>query len=415
MTAGSAGLTGSAGSVEGVLQTGSAASTGSAGSYLGGVLETVRGWLGTYISVADELDLDLLALWAAHTHVAMETYTTPRLVLDSAMPGSGKTTVLEHLQRLCVRPIQAASISSPALLARMLDREMRTILIDEVDRSLDPKKPGVEDLIAILNSGYKRGATRPVLVPGRGGEWDVAEMTTYSPVAMAGNAPALPDDTRSRCIRVLLMPDLFGTVESSDWEEIEPTAVEIGESLAEALDRFRDDVRTVRPPLPAGCVGRVKEKWHPLARVAAVAGGRWPSTVESLINRDLEDIAMEREEGLMKLPPAVVLLRDLHSVWGEHEVFVATPTLIGRLIALNPEYWGDGSSYGRQLTAQRMGRMLTQSAKVRATRDSAKARGYARSSFERVWRQLGIALSSEPAGPVEAAEPVLALPEEEPW
>lgn len=431
--AGSAGVAGSAGSVEGVMVAGSPGSTGSAGSYLAEVLETVRTWLGTYISVADDLDLDLLALWAAHTHVAMETYTTPRLVLDSAMPGSGKTTVLEHLQRLCVRPIQAASISSPALLARMLDREMRTILIDEVDRSLDPKKPGVEDLIAILNSGYKRGATRPVLVPGRGGEWDVAEMTTYSPVAMAGNAPALPDDTRSRCIRVLLMPDLYGTVESSDWEEIEPTAVEIGESLAAALDRFRDDVRTIRPPLPAGCVGRMKEKWHPLARVAAVAGGRWPSTVDSLINRDLEDFAMEREEGLMKLPPAVVLLRDLHSIWGEHELFIATPTLIGRLVALNPEYWGDGSAYGRQLTAQRLGRMLTQSAKVRASRDSAKARGYTRSSFLRVWRQLGIApstepsepvepgkpatmaLSTEPAEPVKPVEPATPLHEEEPW
>src|SRR3546814_15954853 len=85
---------------------------------------------------------------------------------------------------------------------------MRTILIDEVDRSLDPKKPGVEDLIAILNSGYKRGATRPVLVPSKGGEWDVSEMSTFSPVAMAGNAPHPPDDTRSRCIRVLLLPAL---------------------------------------------------------------------------------------------------------------------------------------------------------------------------------------------------------------
>jgi hypothetical protein len=397
---------------------GSDGSDGSGGSVLGGALETVRRWLGTYICVADDLDLDLLALWAAHTHVAFETYTTPRLVLDSPMPGSGKTTVLEHLQRLCLRPIQAASISSPALLTRMLDREMRTILIDEVDRSLDPKKPGVDELIAVLNSGYKRGATRPVLVPARGGEWEVAEMSTYSPVAMAGNAPALPDDTRSRSIRVLLMPDLFGTVESSDWEEIEPIAVEIAENLAEALDRFRDDIRTVRPPLPPGCVGRIKEKWHPLARVAAAAGGRWPEVTRALITRDLEDIEMEREEGLMKLPPAVVLLRDLYTVWGSQEQFIGTPTLVGRLVALNPDYWGDGSSYGRQLTAQRMGRMLTQSAKVRATKNaSSTARGYTRQSFTRAWRQLGITPPSEPPEPSEPSEPSspLALIEEEPW
>jgi hypothetical protein len=57
-----------------------------------------------------------------------------------------------------------ASISSAAMLARITANEVRTLLIDEADRALNPKRPGVDDLIAILNSGYKRGATRPVLV-----------------------------------------------------------------------------------------------------------------------------------------------------------------------------------------------------------------------------------------------------------
>jgi hypothetical protein len=46
-------------------------------------------------------------------------------------------------------------------------------------------------------------------------------MSTYAPVAMAGNSPRLPDDTRSRAIRIPLLPDLDGTVEESDWEHIE--------------------------------------------------------------------------------------------------------------------------------------------------------------------------------------------------
>jgi hypothetical protein len=96
---------------------GSDAQDGFDGSILGGALTVVRAWFGRFVSVPDDLDLDLLALWAAHTHVALETYSTPRLILDSTMPGSGKTTVLEHLQRLSYAPIQAASISSPALLA----------------------------------------------------------------------------------------------------------------------------------------------------------------------------------------------------------------------------------------------------------------------------------------------------------
>lgn len=375
------------------------------GSYLGVILQTVRDWLGTYICVVDDHDLDVLALWAAHTHVAFETYTTPRLVLDSTMPGAGKTTVLEHLQRFSLSPIQAASISSPALLARMLHKEMRTILIDEVDRSLDPKKPGVEDLIAILNSGYKRGATRPVLVPAKGGEWDVAEMSTFSPVAMAGNAPHLPDDTRSRCIRVLLMPDVYGTVAASDWEEIEPDAVAIGDALRQTLGDFREQIKALRPELPEGCNGRMREKWSPLARVAAAAGGRWPETVAALIRRDIQEVEMEREEGLANLPPAMVLLKDLHEVWQEGEPFLPTSRIIERLVAHNPEYWGELSAYGKRLTAQRMGRLIIQSTKVHSTKNSSDIRGYTRDAFARAWRQLGIDPGNKPSQTVEAVEP----------
>ncbi|WP_246021470.1 DUF3631 domain-containing protein [Arthrobacter echini] len=338
----------------------------------------------------DDLDLDLLTLWTAHTHLAFETYSTPRLILDSSMPGSGKTTTLEHCSRLCFAPIQAASLSSPALLARMLHQGMRTILIDEVDRSLDPKKQGVEDLIAILNSGYKRGATRPVLTPGKGGEWDVTEMSTFSPVAMAGNAPHLPEDTRSRSIRVLLMPDLDGKVESSDWEEIEPEAEDLGARLAEAADQIREEVRTARPPLPAGCVGRTKERWYPLKRVAAAAGGRWPGIADQLIERDIEEQQMDREDGMTNVPPAVVLLRDIHQVWPTGSTFVPTAELITELIHHNPAMWGQGSSFGRDLTVQRLGRMLVQAFKIHSARQGDSKRGYHRAAFDVAFRRLRI-------------------------
>ncbi|MDF2562563.1 MAG: hypothetical protein K0R99_4009 [Microbacterium sp.] len=379
------------------------------GSKVSGVLNDIRRWLERYICVVDELDIDVLTLWAAHTHVAFETYTTPRLVLDSTMPGSGKTTVLEHLQRLALRPIQAASISSPALLARMLDKEMRTILIDEVDRSLDPKKPGVEDLIAILNSGYKRGATRPVLVPSKGGEWDVSEMSTFSPVAMAGNAPHLPDDTRSRSIRVLLMPDVYGTVSPSDWEELEPDAIDLGTALAEVLDQYRNAVREARPELPAGCTGRMREKWNPLARVAAVAGSRWPAVVAQLIERDIYEVEMERAEGLLNLPPGMVLLKDLFAVWEDVEPFLPTSTILERLVQQNPEYWGDASAYGKRLTAQRMGRLIVQATKIHSTKNAMDVRGYARDRFAKAWRQLGITLPDRPSGTVGTVEPSMVV------
>jgi hypothetical protein len=239
------------------------------------LLKEVRDWFAAYICTVNDADLDLLTLWAAHTHLVFETYTTPRLQIDSPVPESGKTTCLEHLQRLCNRSVQIASLASPALITRMLNVELRTILIDEADRSLNPDKEGIGELLAVLNSGYKRGATRPVLVPAKGGQWEVREMPTFAPVAMAGNNPNLPDDTRSRMIRVLLLPDTRGEVDESDWELIELDATSLHDQLAAWAEQVRDEVRTERPGLPDGIIGRFREKWSPLKRVAAAAGGGW--------------------------------------------------------------------------------------------------------------------------------------------
>jgi hypothetical protein len=368
---------------------GSTSSVGPVGSS-DGVLDRVSAWLRRFICTVHEEDIDLLTLWAAHTHLADVVYTTPRLVLDSPVPGAGKTTTLEHLGKLSLRPLQAASLSSPAMLARLLDQELRTILIDEADRNLDPKRPGVEDLIAIINAGYKRGATRPVTVPDGKNGWTVAEMPTFSPVALAGNAPHLPEDTRSRTIRVLLLPDYEGRVEDSDWEEIEVDALDLGIALAQWADTVRDVVRVVRPDMPEGCNGRSKERWSPLRRVAEVAGGRWPAVADALIRRDLLEAQMNREDGMVTTPPAVTLLRDLAEIWPADRAHLASSVLITNLITHNPQQWGEFSSFGKALTPQRMGRMLAQGFQVNSARQGDGPRGYYRQTLAPVWRRMGI-------------------------
>lgn len=307
------------------------------------------------------------------------------------MPGSGKTTVLEHLQRLCLHPVQMASLSSPALLTRMLDAGLRTVLIDEADRSLDPKKDGIADLLAVLNSGYKKGGTRPVLTPGKGGAWNVSEMPTFAPVAMAGNNPNLPDDTRSRTIRVLLFPDLEGRVEESDWELIEEQAVDLGDRLSRWADCVREVVRTERPPLPEGITGRARERWNPLKRVAAAAGGRWPEVVDVLALTDKARLDMDREDGMLRDKPQITLLRHLLALWPDGATFVPTSDLIDSLVRSHPENWGEESPYGRALTAQRFGRMLAQAFGVNRTRlDRSGPRGYTFASLEPALRRLGL-------------------------
>ncbi len=337
----------------------------------------------------------------------VETYTTPRLVLDSPVPGSGKTTVLEHFERLCLKPVQVASLSSPALLTRMLDAGLRTILIDEADRSLAPDKEGIGELLAVLNSGYKRGATRPVLVPIKGGGWEAVEMPTFAPVVMAGNNPDLPEDTRSRSIRVLLMPDIDGTAAESDWEYIEDDARRIGERIAVWAAGIRDEIRATRPALPAGVTGRARERWSPLKRVAAVVGGHWPSVVDDLAIRDIARIAIEREDGIVQQRPAVALLAHLHEVYSTDERFVATDQLIERLVRAHPETWGHESGFGKRLTAQRLGRMLVTAYNLHSDRPGGVGpRGYLRSTLAPAFRRFALDPANKPVEPVEPAEPV---------
>ncbi|WP_087484545.1 DUF3631 domain-containing protein [Brachybacterium massiliense] len=378
---------------------GYAGSTGYAGSKergAGTVLEAVRAHLGRYLMPASDEDLDVLALWAVHTHLARETYTTPRLLINSPMPGSGKTTVLEHLERLVPNGIQMATVSSPALLPRILAsrEEPTTLLIDEAEKALNPQKLGIDDILGILNSGYKVGGTRPVLAPSKDGGWNVDNMPTFAPVAMAGNAPDLPEDTMQRTITVLMFPANDGEVEESDWELIDIQVRDLGLAIAEWADSIRDDVRNTRPEVPQGCVGRIKERWLPLKRVAVFAGGDWPERVDLMIRHDLDQMRQDKEEGLTAMRPHEHLVIDLHALYesGQQDFLPTTDAILPLLASRHPERWGDASKFGKALTAQRLGRMLSKNYSIRSERetDGDQQRGYFRSQFVKAWRAVGI-------------------------
>lgn len=356
------------------------------------VLNTVREHLGTYLMPASEDDLDLLALWAISTHLAEETYTTPRLIITSPVAGSGKTTVLEHFERLVPNPVQMASVSSSALIPRLIDAQPSTLLIDEAEKSLNPNKPGIEDILGIINSGYKRGGSRPTLVPDKETGWKVQKLSTFAPVAMAGNSPHLPDDTVSRAHTVTMFPALEGDVEETDWELIDGDVLDLGLRVAAVADTLRDTVRNTRPPVPSGCVGRIKERWLPLKRIAALASENWSDRVDQMILHDLESMQRDKEDGLARMPIHVHLIRDMYGVFeAEGEQFIGTEVFRTSLVQSHPDRWGSNCSFGKELTGKRIAQMLSKNFTIRAGKspDSAR-RGYWRRDFERAWKAVGV-------------------------
>ena len=222
-------------------------------------------------------------------------------------------------------------------------------------------------------------------------------MPTFAPVAIAGNLPELPADTVSRTIRVLLLPDIDGIAEESDWEAIEPDVKALRDRVVEWANSVREDIRKTRPDLPEGITGRLREKWAPLRRVADAAGGRWPELVDRLAVEDKEQIMRDRGDGLRIDKPHIVLLQDLAEYWPQGEDFVATHDLVAKLAIWHPEMWSAASPFGKSLTAQRFGRMLVKNYKISSSDPLQRGgpRGYYLKHFTSAMQHLGIRPPSE--------------------
>jgi hypothetical protein len=384
-----------------------AGSSGSAGlektEELARVLQALADWFRRFVYLPDQSGYDLLALWVAHTWAIEWLWTTPRLLLESPVPESGKTTLLDHMDKLCRDPLKIGSAASPALLARCLENGPRTLLLDEVDRTLNPRDPGTAERVAILNTGYKRGGNRPVLVS-KGSDWVAKEFPTFAPVAIAGNTPELPDDTRSRCIEVRLLPAISAPIEDSDWEEIEPDAELLREAILQAVEAIGEQVQSHRPSLPKGCISRNREKWLPLKRIAAQAGPDWEQRADRLIEADLEHQQASKEAGVHSKKPSVLLAEHLSEYYRTSPGFSSSEEARQWLVKKHPEAWGEQSSYGRELTLQRLGQMLSKSYGITSQRPDT-VRGYTENQFAQVWNALGIRLPEQPAEPAEPEEP----------
>jgi hypothetical protein len=322
-------------------------------------------------------------MWVMHTHVAEQLPATPRLLLDSEHPGSGKTTVLEHLAHLCPNPLLSCNMSG-ASLSRLLATGPRTVLCDEVQRLA---KTARVDLWSVVNNGYRPGATRTVAVNGKGG-WTSVDLPTFAPVAMAGISPELADDTLSRSIRLVCRPDFDGVVADSDWYEIGESAATLAGFVGRWADSVREDLveRRVTIKLPAGCIGRGKDKWRPLLLVAATLGDDdWPARVFKLAARDVAHAAAEREAAAATPTASEALMRDLAGVWVKGQAFMATAELAKRLTSSNPGRYGN-------LSPVNLGRSVKRACEVAAVQPRrGAARGFRHADLAQVWPSFGVA------------------------
>jgi hypothetical protein len=364
------------------------------------LLRDIRAFLCRFCVFPDEHCAVAVTLWAAHTHMVKYFHTSPRLALLSPEPWSGKTRVLEVLDLLVPESLFCLS-ASPAAIFRTLAGRQITLLVDECDTIFTRrgKDDSNEDLRALLNAGYKRGAVIPRCV---GPKHEVRSFEVYAATALAGLGD-LPETVMSRAVIIRMR-------RRAPTENIEPFRSRQHESAGHELrDRLNEWGQAVGPAageawpgLPAGVVDRPAEVWEPLVAVADAAGGEWPS----IAREACKALCSAPKENQVSL--GVRLLGDLRKIFGDaialHTVTILERLCGGTTYGLEPDApWNElhGKPLGERGLASMLKRYGVSSVKVKI--DGRALQGYRREVLWDAWQRY-LPPPSEQAEPAEPAE-----------
>jgi hypothetical protein len=341
------------------------------------ILRDVYDYVGRFVAYPSHHTRVAHVLWVAHAHLMGAWDTTPRIAFLSTEPGSGKSRALEVTEALVPNPLLAVS-ATPAYLIRRIANEdaLPTVLFDEVDTIWGSKAPGNEELRALLNSGYRRGASAGRCVA-RGKEIVAEDFPTYCAVALAGIG-TLPDTILTRSVVVRMRrrsPD--EKVEPFRQRTNGPEGERIRDRLAAWAASAIDGVEF--PNLPEGIQDRDADIWEPLLAVSDIAGEEWPELARVA---SVALVAESKEGGGVSL--GVRLLSDLRQIFAGAEQ-LTTSEILTRLHDLDDAPWHDLK--GKPLDSRGLSWRLKQyGIKPRTIRVGyATPKGYRREDLHDAW------------------------------
>jgi uncharacterized protein DUF3631 len=320
-----------------------------------------------------------VSLWIAHTFVYHRFTVTPRLMVTSPVRGCGKTTLLDLLEALCLRPLKSDSITA-ASIYHAVDREHPTLLIDEADNLGLPFNGALR---AVLNSGHRRGGK---VTRYHGGQ--ARSFSTFAPVAVAAIG-TLPLPVMHRSI-VIHMERRDGRRQLARLDKADPdTKADLNVAYRMMLRWARDAELASDPPMPAPLRDRQADNWRPLIAIADAFGADWAVRAREAA---LSWSGQPHDED-----PAVVLLRDIRDIFDGHGVDrLASKTMVDHLTGADDARWSEwrgihGNQQPRKLSPGELARLLEPfQIRPRTIRVFAAGKptvkGYYRTQFEAAWR-----------------------------
>jgi hypothetical protein len=312
---------------------------------------------------------DTAALWVVHTYLLDCFGISPRLAITSPEKGCGKTTLLDVLSHLVMRPLPAANATAAAIF-RVVDMQQPTLLIDEADTFLSES----ETLRGILNSGHRQGGS---VIRTVGEDFEPRTFSTYSACAIAliGKLPAtltdrsVPINLRRRRPDEAIRAFRFDRTSSLD---------RLAREVARWAMDNADHVRGTDPDMPAGVFNRAADNWRPLLSVADAAGGEWSARARRVTQ------SVTAANGDDDQSARVTVLADIRAIFAERRSDrLPSAELLEALIAIEGRPWAEWKA-GKAITANGLARLLAPFAirpgTIRSSGGTPK--GYQRAQFD---------------------------------
>jgi hypothetical protein len=339
------------------------------------LLDYIANYLKRFV-VLSIFQTAVISLWIIHTYIFDSFDTTPYLNIYSPEKRSGKTRLLEVLDHLVSRPWFTGRVT-PAVLARKIDKEKPTLLLDESDAAFKGDKEYSQTLRGILNTGF-RSTGKSSICTGQGAHIGYADLSTFCPKAIAGIGN-LPDTISDRSIPIRLKRRSQNeTIDSFRFKQVEKEASVIRECIVHWIEEI--SIIDCSPDIPAGLDDRAADCWEPLLAIADVAGGDWPeksrkAALELMTGSNREDESL-----------GVRLLGDIKSILGESS-HITSVNLVSSLKEIEEAPWSDYN--GRPLDPRRLAALLKPyDIRPRTIREGESTlKGYHRIDFIDAWQR----------------------------
>jgi Protein of unknown function (DUF3631) len=293
-----------------------------------------------YIVLPDHTCM-VVALWILHSYLLDSFQVSPRLAINSPMRRCGKTTLLDVLACLVLKPLSAANVST-SVIFRVVEAHRPTLLIDEGDSFLRSN----EELRGVLNSGHRRGGT---VLRNVGDEHEPRAFATYSACAIA-LIGRLPETLHDRSVVVNLkrrMPDEI--VRSCRADKSEHLHV-LARKAARWVKDNKNKIIEMDPAIPEGIYNREADNWRPLLAIADVAGGRWSELAREALHQSHAEDDEDSRLGM--------LLVDIKSIFENEDVDrLFSWELVDMLVRIEGRPWADYRR-GQPMTQNQLARML---------------------------------------------------------